>query len=51
MYSRFRLAVWCHGPTKSVGRNVAKFVGDGEDTILPRFRLAGVAPYFLLNPL
>ena len=32
-------------------RNVAEFVGDGEDTILPRFRLAGEAPYFLLNPL
>ena len=33
------------------GRSMAEFVGDGEDTILPRFRLAGEAPYFLLNPL
>ena len=29
------------------GRNVAELTGDGEDMILPTFRLAGTAPYFL----
>ena len=38
--AKVRLRAW--------GRNVAEFAGGGEDTVLPRFRLAGGAPYFLL---
>ena len=33
------------------GEVVAELAGDGEDDILPRFRLAGTAPYFLRDSL
>ena len=33
------------------GRSVAELIGGGGDKVLPRFRLAGEAPYFLQDPL
>ena len=39
MSAMVRLRAW--------GEDVAELAGDGEDEFLPRFRLAGTAPYFL----
>ena len=43
MSAMVRLRAW--------GDDVAELAGDGEDDILPRFRLAGAAPYFLQDSL
>ena len=51
VYYRSRLAVVCHGPTKSVGEERGGVSPEAGKAKLPRFRLAGTAPYFLLNPL
>ena len=43
MSAMVRLRAW--------GEDVAELAGDGEDGILPRFRLAGTTPYFLQDSL
>ena len=51
VYCRIRLAVRCHGPTKSVGEERGGVLPRQGRQSLPRSMLAGEAPYFLLNQL